>query len=119
MAQNDRCDLGHKVIVVQIDAEAPEESGCIDGTDYVENAACIIRALTNNRTDSWTLARAIKRNGTTPGTGMQGIRWTNGSVTYDAIWQSSDAGYIPADDGSDSGLFTVDSQYKLLIQEAT
>jgi hypothetical protein len=88
-----------------------------DGKSDLVQATMMISAISGGRDSSEALAEAIRINGTDPGTGLMGSRVRSGGLNFDAMLESQDFGYIQNIDGSDSGLFSVDSQYTVFYYQ--
>lgn len=106
-------------IAVQVDNRKPitEESTFISGKSDLVRASVVIACVSGNHTKAWNLAEAVRVNGTDPGTGLGGIRVRTGGLNFDAVWEEDSSGYIPNEDGSDSGLFAVHSTYTVMYYQ--
>lgn len=103
-------------IIVSVDEETFDDQN-IGGTADVVTAMVAISAISASKTRARLLAEAIRSNGTNPGTGLQGCRVRNGTVDFDMMLEKRSSGYVPNMDGSDSGLFAVESVFTVKYYE--
>lgn len=103
-------------IIISVDDETFDDQN-IEGTTDLVTARITISAISGKKRIARQLARAIAKNGTDPGTGLQGCKVRNGTVDFDAMLEKRMSGYIPNADGSDSGLYSVDSVFTVKYYE--
>ena len=116
LAQQDA--LAGPAVLIAVDEETPENT--LDGLGGLVEAKITISAVSSQRSQARALAEAIRTNGTTPGTGLAGFTGTTAGMFIDAaILERRQSGYIPEEDGSDSGLYSVDSHYLIQYTETT
>lgn len=104
------------VIVIEIEGENP--CNTLDGSGGLVFATVSVSALSTNEGRARVLAKAIQKNGTDPGTGLDGCRVASGGLPFDAQREETTAGYWPNEDGSPSGIFAVVSKYTVSFYEA-
>lgn len=98
-------------ILIELEEELDEND--LDGHGGLIYATVIISAISNTKSQARALSEAIKLNGTNPGTGLAGYSGLAGSLKIDAVHNSRSSGYVPEEDGTDSGLHSVDSIYSI------
>ena len=109
--QKDRPDVpATPAILLSIDEETFDDQN-ISGTTDLVTATVTISAISCSKTLARSLAEAIRSNGTNPGTGLQGCKIRTGGMDYDMMLEKRVSGYIANQDGSDSGLYSVDSMF--------
>lgn len=111
--------LGAAAVLILLDAEVFEEGQTIDGRCELVIATMTISAISGKSTRARALAEAIRTNGTVPGTGLQGCNVTGLGLDFEAMLERRTYGTVPNEDGSDSGLFSVDSIFTVLYRETT
>lgn len=96
---------------ILISVEEEDFDNTVDGETDMVQAIVSINAISKSKSRARALSEAIRLNGTNPGTGLAGIKVTTGDLPFDAMLQRRVTGYVPNDDGSDSGYRSVDSKY--------
>ena len=103
-------------IIISIDEENP--CNTLDGSGGLVFATISVTAMCGNEAKARQTAKAIQKNGTNPGTGLDGCSVITGGVPFDAQREQATAGYMRNEDGSDSGIFAVVSKYTVSFYEA-
>lgn len=103
-------------IVISVDEENP--CNTLDGSGGLVFAMISVASLCGNEAKARQLAKAVQKNGTDPGTGLDGCNVTTGDLPFDAQREQTTAGYWPNEDGSPSGIFAVISKYTVSFYEA-
>ncbi len=104
-------------ILITVDQETFEDQN-IGGTTDLVTATMTISGISSDRAVARAVALAIAKNGTDPGTGLQGYATArNAALVWDSMLERRVAGYIPTPDGSDSGLYSVDSVFTVKYYE--
>lgn len=98
--------------VPEIDTDT---NGDLGGTVDIALAKVAVTALGPTLETCWALTEAVRRNGTSPGTGLQGM--TNNSPYFVSLLMKREAGEYVLDDGSDIGVSYVESTYDVLYRE--
>ena len=103
----DRDNKDEEHIVVEIDRITPQNdiTGLGGLTYAVVNVSC--RGATRTRADA--LALAVKRNGTSPGTGLAG--YGSGNTAFHAVLEDEVNSEVPREDGSQRTWYTVEQTY--------
>ena len=112
---DDRDDKTEEHIIIEVDNRQPENDITgIGGLTFADvNISC--RAMTP--TLATALGTAVKRNGTTPGTGLAG--YGGSGTAFDSWLEDEVTGKTPWDDGSQRQWFTVEQSYRMCFTEAT
>lgn len=110
---DDRDDKDAEHIVIEVDALRPQNSlDGLGGLTYADvNISC--RAATRTRADA--LATAVKRNGTSPGTGLAG--YGGSGTAFHAVLDDEVDSEEPRDDGSQRTWHTVEQSYVMSFPE--
>lgn len=103
-------------IIISVEEESP--CNTLDGSGGLVFSTISVTAVCGNEARARQTAKAIQKNGTDPGTGLDGCNVTTGELPFDAQREQSTAGYWPNEDGSDSGIFAVVSKYTVSFYEA-
>jgi len=114
----DQRDKPHERPAIIISVDNEDMDNTLDGVCDMVNARIMVSAISSNKTSARLLAEAIRTNGTNPGTGMAGCT-TSGTLPFRAMLESRTSGYIPKEDGSASGLYSVDSMFAVTYYETT
>ncbi len=104
------------VIVFSIDEEMFDDQN-IGGTTDLVTATVTVSAWSGKLKIARQLASTIRNNGTDPGSGMQGCRVRNGTVDWDAMLEKRNVGVVLNEDGTDTGLYSVDSVFTVKYYE--
>lgn len=104
-------------IIIAVDSE--EYDNDVDGTCNLVSANVTISAVGRKKTRARDLSDAIKNNGTDPGTGLAPCTVSTGDFPFQSVLISRSIGYVPNLDGSDSGLWSVDSNYTFTFPQST
>lgn len=112
---DDRDDKTEEHIIIEVDTQRPQNDITgIGGLTYADvNISC--RAMTP--TLARALAVAVKRNGTSPGTGLAG--YGGSGTSFDAVLEDEVAGRTLWADGSQRAWYTVEQSYVISFTEAT
>jgi hypothetical protein len=110
---DDRDDKAQPHIVIDIDRATPQNSiDGLGGLTYAEvNISC--RAATRTKADA--LALAVKRNGTSPGTGLAG--YGGSGTAFHAVLEDEVNSEVPREDGSQRTWYTVEQTYVMSQSE--
>lgn len=110
---DDRDDKAEEHIIIDVDTQRPQNDlDGVGGLTYADvNISC--RAMTP--TLARALAVAVKRNGTSPGTGLAGYS----GAAFDAVLEDEVASRTLWADGSQRAWFTVEQSYTMSFTEAT
>lgn len=111
LAQSDRLPA----ILISVDEEEPQND--LDGHGGLVDATVTISAIDSNATRARQLAEAIRSNNTNPGTGLAGFTGLAGDVHIDAILNRKSSDFLANDDGSEGGVFSIDSIYTVWYSE--
>jgi len=103
---------------IEIEEENYQDSETLDFLGGLVMATVRIRTISNLKSQARALAEALRTNGTDPGTGLAGYDGTVNSMLIKAKLDHKQSGYIPEEDGSDSGRYAVDSTYSITFQES-
>jgi hypothetical protein len=103
-------------ILFTVDGESFDDQN-IGGTTDLVTAKVTVSAISGKLRIARQVASAIRNNGTDPGTGMQGCKVRNGTVNWDAMLEARSVGIVMNEDGSDSGLYSVDSVFTVKYYE--
>jgi hypothetical protein len=99
-------------IVIEVDGY--EHSNDLTGFGGLVFAKVVLTCRASTRDGAWTLAEAVRRNGTSPGTGLAGY-----SGAFDALLESQVAARVPKDDGSSGWWYDVVQDYTMSRSETT
>lgn len=110
---DDRDDKTEEHIIVEVDRATPQNDLTgLGGLTYAEvNISC--RAITP--TQAIALATAVKRNGTSPGTGLAG--YGGSGTAFHAVLEDEVTGRTLWDDGSQRAWYTVEQTYVMSYSE--
>lgn len=89
----------------------------ISGKSDLVTANITISCISSDVDRAWELAEAVRTNNENPGSGLQGAVVREDDYSFDAMLESRSERDIPNQDGSDSGLVTVDSEYTIKYYE--
>lgn len=103
-------------VVISVDGEKP--CNFLSGRHDLTYSTVTVTALSKKKSQSRELAKAIKDNGTNPGTGLAGATVTTGDIPFDAVLESMEADFYPYDDGSPDGTHAVISTYTVSYRQA-
>ncbi len=114
----DRPGATSAAVIIEIDGE--EHLNDLEGKSRRRMSTVTLRCRSRQRTLARALAEAIRVNGTTPGTGLAGARWTDSTdgLAYDAWLDDTNSSFTPDDDGSDEGWYDVYCSYGVTHGEA-
>ncbi|WP_455387490.1 hypothetical protein [Petrachloros mirabilis] len=110
---DDRDDKTEEHIIIEVDDANPQNDITgLGGLTYATvNISC--RAITPAQANA--LAIAVKRNGTSPGTGLAG--YTGSGTTFDAVLEDEVTGRALWGDGSQRAWYTVEQTYIMSYSE--
>jgi hypothetical protein len=110
---DDRDDNNKEHIVIDVDRLTPQNDLMgTGGLTYAEvNISC--RAATRTQVDA--LATAVKRNGTSPGTGLAG--YGGSGTAFHAVLDGEVNSEAPREDGSQRTWYTVEQTYIMSFSE--
>lgn len=103
-------------IVIVINEETFEDQN-IEGKCDLVTASVTISAWSGKLRIARTLAEAIRSNATNPGTGLQGCTVRSGASNFDAMLENRKIGRLMNEDGSDTGLYSVDLLFTVKYYE--
>ena len=115
----DELATGDTLPAITITVETEEPQNSLDGLGGLVNATITISSLSETKAEARAIAEAIRINGTNPGTGLAGYTGLAGTFTIDAYLIDRSSGYVAEEDGSDTGLYAVDSTYNIWFAETT
>jgi hypothetical protein len=112
---DDRDDKKLQHVIVEVDTQRPQN--CLLGTGGLTYADVNISCRAMTPTLAEALAVAVKRNGTSPGTGLAGYGSPGGGQAFDAVLEDETAGRTLWGDGSQRAWYTVEQSYVMSFTE--
>ncbi len=110
-------DDTQEAIVIEIDNEDP--TNCLNGKGGRRYADVTLRCRARTKAKARALSKAVRVNGTNPGTGMAGMTQTINGTVYDAVLEDEQTIATPVSEGSDQYFWDVFSNYKVTWMETT
>lgn len=105
-------------ILIGVDRETPWND--LSGKGGLIKADVRIRCCAATRTLTRQMTDALRTNGTTPGTGLEGYSGTvDGVAIGELLWDHSEFDYVPYEDGTDNGYYVIDAVYQCDYAVAT
>jgi hypothetical protein len=104
-------------IVIAVEEEEFENT--LDGRCDMVTCTIAIGAVSTSRVTARNLAEMIRTNNTNPGTGLAGAHVTSGALPFSAVLMSRSTGFVPNEDGSDSGIFSSESKYYVVFYQVS
>jgi len=115
----DKLDEGDVLPAIIIEVDDEDEQNTLDGLGGLVVADVNVKCRAGTKKVSRQLARAVRVNGTDPGTGLAGYSGVAGDQTIHAVLEGKTTSYTPSGDGSDEGHYDTDMSFTICFNEAT
>jgi hypothetical protein len=112
---DDRDDKTEEHVIIEVDNSEPQNDLTGKGGLTFADVNISCRAMTPTAANA--LALAVKRNGTSPGTGLAG--YGGSGTSFDSWLDDEVSGQTPWGDGSQRTWFTIEQSYRMCFTEAT
>lgn len=106
-------------IIVSVNREEDQNDLECEGGIVIADVSVI--CVAQEREDARALARAVKTNGSSPGTGLAHSEWNEATAPLNVqscCYVFAEHGFVPYGDDSDDGYYFSDCHYTVIYDEA-
>lgn len=106
-------------IVIKVNNESEEDTTDLECTSGLVQADVSILCIAQTSAEAKALARAVKNNGTKPGTGLSHSEWNIEGIreVQSCCYTNTMHGFVSYTDDSDEGFYFADAHYLIQYDE--